>query len=576
MRGTFGGQIDCAGHFTLSKSGVAILLSKEVRYILSTFSFLLCLAVTMMGKLTYLLSLSHLPLFGLATVASDFRRSCLSFNATSLLTNSTLRLHEHVAPNTTIPLEGMHSSCGRPNQLFTVEACRIALTVPTTNRSSVIVELFLPPQDAWSGRYLATGNGGIDGCIKYEDIAYGISHGFATTGSNNGHNGTGGLDFYHNEDIVIDFSWRALHTAAEVGKTLIKAFYENEIRTSFYMGCSGGGRQGVQAADLFPDDYDGVLVGAPALNFNYMSAWRSSFLTITGSTNSSSFIKPEVWEGLIHKEILLQCEAIDGIIIEPSLCVATFRPEALLCSVHKRDDCLTVQQVEIVRKVFSPLYGVDGKMVYPPLSPGAEVLATQRLLSGTPFAYSVDWFRYAVYSDPTWDPFWFNISDAQNAQNKNPGNAATWPADLSSFRDRGAKLLIYHGGADQQITGLDTERWYNHLSRGMAARNEDLDHWMRFFRIPGMGHCSGGDGAWQIGQSGVAARGLQYDAQHNILAAIVNWVEHDVAPDSIVGTRFVNDTVAKGVDFSREHCRYPLRSMYLGGDVGSLENWKCK
>lgn len=525
-------------------------------------------------NLTSLLSLTHLPLLVFAT--SSLRESCFSFNATSFLANSTLRLHEYVAANTTILLEGMHPSCSRSSQLLTVEACRITLTVPTTSRSSVIIELFLPHPDAWSGRYLATGNGGIDGCIKYEDIAYGVSHGFATTGSNNGHNGTGGLDFYHNEEIVIDFSWRALHTAAEVGKTLIKAFYSNDIRTSFYMGCSGGGRQGIQAAALFPNDYDGVLVGAPALNFNSMSAWRSNFFILTGSTNSSSFIKPEVWQGVIHDEILMQCEAVNGIITDPSLCISAFRPEALLCTARISDDCLTVQQVEIVRNVFSPLFGVDGKMIYPPLAPGAEVLATQRLLSGTPFPYSVDWFRYAVYSDPTWDPSSFNISDGQNAQTKNPGNAETWPADLSPFRNGGAKLLIYHGGADQQITGFNTERWYNHLARGMIARHEDLDEWVRFFRVPGMGHCSGGNSAWQIGQSSAAAQGLEYDAQHNVLAAIVDWVEYDAAPESIVGTRFVNDTVAKGVDFRREHCRYPLRSVYVGGDASSVENWKCK
>ncbi|KAL1612356.1 hypothetical protein SLS60_000582, partial [Paraconiothyrium brasiliense] len=481
--------------------------------------------------------------------------------------------------NTTIPLDGMDSTCNRPNQLFSVEACRIALTIPTTNRSSVIVELFLPHLTAWTGRYLATGNGGIDGCIKYEDIAYGLSHGFATTGSNNGHNGTGGKEFLNNKDIVIDFSWRALHTATKTGKTLTKAYYGTDIGKSYYMGCSGGGRQGIQAADLFPNDYDGILVGAPALNFNYMSAWRASFYTITGSANSSDFIKPELWQG-IHSEVLHQCDALDnaldGILIDPSLCLGTFRPEALLCTTTIDTACLTAAQVEIVRKVFTPLYNVDGSIIYPPLSPSAETQATQRLLSGIPFPYSVDWFRYAVYSNPSWDPSTFSIQDAAAAQEKNPGNAATWPSSLSSFRDAGGKLLIYHGGADQQITHFDTERWYNYVSVGMEERSGDLDKWMRFFRVPGMGHCSGGVGAWQIGQSGAAAQGVGYKPRENVLAAIVEWVEERTAPDEIVGTRFINDTVAGGVDFQRAHCRYPLRSMYMAGNDGALESWECR
>lgn len=524
-------------------------------------------------------ALSVLQLASAATTSS-FRESCLAFDATSLLKNSTLRLHEYVPINTTIPLNGMDSTCSRPNQIFSVEACRIALTIPTTNRSSVIVELFLPHTDAWTGRYLATGNGGIDGCIKYEDIAYGLFHGFATTGSNNGHNGTGGRDFLDNEDIIIDFSWRALHAAAETGKTLTKAFYGKDLGKSYYMGCSGGGRQGIQAAQLFPNDYDGILVGAPALNFNYMSAWRASFYTITGAANSSGFIQPETWQGLIHAEVLKQCDALDGvadgILADPSLCLNTFRPEALLCTTSVTTACLTPGQVSIVRKVFTPLYGVDGKMVYPALAPGAETQATQRLFSGTPFSYSVDWFRYAVYSKPSWDPASYNISDAAAAQAKNPGNAVTWPSSLAPFRESGGKLLIYHGGADQQITGFDTERWYNYLSLGMGERSQDLDGWMRFFRVPGMGHCSGGVGAWQIGQSGAAAQGINYASKYNVLAAVVEWVEKSRAPDVIIGTRFINDTVAKGVGFQRPHCRYPSRSTYTGGAPDSLESWTCE
>jgi feruloyl esterase len=494
-----------------------------------------------------------------AATSPSFRDACLSFNPTSHLTNTTVRLHEHIPGNTTVRFPGSDVTCGRPSQLFTNEACRIALTIPTTNRSSIIFELFLPTQAAWTGRFLGTGNGGIDGCIKYEDIAYGLNYGFATSGSNNGHNGTGGKEFLNNPDIVIDFSWRAKHTAAEAGKKLIAAFYGMPHTKSYYLGCSGGGRQGVQAASLFPKDYDGIVVGAPALNFNYMSAWRASFYTITGSANSSDFIKPAVWQGLIHSEILRQCDELDGvkdgILVEPKLCAAIFRPEVLLCARNQTTDCLSSTQVEMVRKVFSPLYGEDGEMIYPGLAPGGEARATGGLLSGTPFPYSVDWFRYAVYSNPSWDPAHFTIADAQVAEEKNPGNARTWPDTLAPLRDAEHKLLIYHGGADYQITGLDTERWYDYLSRMMGARSQELDDFVRFFRIPGMGHCSGGNGAWQVGQSLASAVGIPYDAEQNVLKALIEWVENGRAPDSMLGTKFVNDTASNGVELRRRHCR---------------------
>lgn len=453
----------------------------------------------------------------------------------------------------------MDSSCNRSNQLIPSESCRIALDIPTSNVSSVILELFLPGEVEWTGRLLGTGNGGIDGCIKYEDIAYGLEHGFAVTGTNNGHNGTSGGAFLNNPNVITDFSWRAIHTAAEAGKILTKAFYASAPRKSYYIGCSGGGRQGIQAADLFPDDYDGILVGAPGLNFNYMSAWRASFYVITESKNSSDFIEPETWKSLIHGEVLRQCDNLDGlddgILIDPAFCAAILRPEALLCGNNKTSNCLSPKQVQMVDKVFSPLYGTEAQMIYPPLAPGAEVQAIQRLLSGSPFPYSVDWFRYAVYADPNWDPVNWTIEDAKVAEEKNPGNARTWPNDLTALRDRGGKLLVYHGGSDQQITGFNTEVWYDYLSRSMNTRSEDQDEFLRFFRIPGMGHCSGGNGAWKIGQSGAGADGTAFEAESNVLAALVQWVEDGKKPDSIVGTKFLDDDVGKEIEFRRRHCR---------------------
>jgi feruloyl esterase len=506
-------------------------------------------------------------------------QTCMDFDPTELVHNSTLRLREYIRKNTTIFLDGMDPSCSRFNQTIPVDACRVALTVPTSNRSSFILELFLPDSDLWNGRYLATGNGGIDGCIKYEDIAYGLQHGFAVTGSNNGHNGTGGKDFLNNPDIIIDFSWRALHNGVVAGKEMVNAYYGSPPNRSYYLGCSGGGRQGIQAASMFPSDYHGVLVGAPALNFNYMSAWRARFFTLTGAVNGTGFISAETWQGLIHDEVLRQCDRLDGledgILGDSNLCSAIFRPEALICNGTAHNNCLSSEQVEVVRQVFSPLYGVTGELIYPPLAPGAELQATDRLLSGSPFPYSVDWYRYAVYSDPSWDPANWTVDDIAPAETANPGNARTWPDDLSPLRENGAKLLIYHGGADQQITAFDTERWYNYLSRQMGATSEDLDDFVRFFRIPGMGHCQGGVGAWQIGQNAAGAKGLPYQAENNVLAALVNWVEEGRAPETLVGTKFVNDSMASGKKTERVHCRYPFRITYNATAVDEAGKGSC-
>ncbi|KAF2185902.1 ferulic acid esterase [Zopfia rhizophila CBS 207.26] len=508
---------------------------------------------------------------------NDFKQKCLAFKPDTLTQSSILQILEHIPANTSLAFPGNDESCNRASQLISSEACRVALTIPTSNRSGIVFELFLPTPEEWTGRFLGTGNGGIDGCIKYEDMAYGLRHGFAVTGSNNGHNGTSGFAFLHNPDIVTDFSYRSLHTTATAGKTLVRAFYGKPHTKSYYIGCSGGGRQAIQSASLYPTDYDGIIAGAPGVNFNYMSSWRASFYPLTGPKNSSDFIKAETWQGLIHDEILRQCDELDGVrdgvLTDPGLCAGIFDPETLLCG-EKGGQCLSEKQVEVVRQVFSPLHGENGELIYPGLQPGAEVRATERLLSGTPFPYSEDWFKYVVFSNPSWDPATWTIRDATVAEAMNPGNARSWPDTLAPFRDRGAKMMIYHGGADQQITGFNTERFYHRLSSSMDHTNEQLDDFLRFFRIPGMGHCSGGLGAWQFGQTGAA--GVEFEPGMNVLAAVVDWVENGKAPEMILGTKFVNDTVDMGVDYQRSHCRYPFRSTYIGGDSKDVDSWACK
>ena len=141
---------------------------------------------------------------------------------------------------------------------------------------------------------------------------------------------------------------------------------------------------------MFPSDFDGIVAGSPALDFDNLQSWRAHFFPITGLANSSGFISGALWDNVIHKEILNQCDgldgAIDGIIEDPNLC--SFRPEALLCQKNTTSDCLTSTQVKMVRKIFSPFYGEDGNLIYPAMQPGSEILSVSNLYAGKPFSYS--------------------------------------------------------------------------------------------------------------------------------------------------------------------------------------------
>ncbi|KAJ3579863.1 hypothetical protein NPX13_g700 [Xylaria arbuscula] len=424
-------------------------------------------------------------------------------------------------------------------------------------------ELWLP--ESWNGRALATGNGGLDGSF----------------GTNNGHNGTSGAAFCQNDDVVTDFSWRALHTSAEIGMKLAPIFYEENVKKSYYIGCSLGGRQGIGNAEKFPEDFDGIVVGAPAVDFNSLYSWRASFFPITGDKESKGFISPDTWKTTIHDEVLRQCDTIDGvedgIIEDPILChVDTKR---LLCGYNNSTlpNCLNADQVEKVQTIFSDYLWPNGTLLYPRVNPGGELLASDGLYSGNAYTPSADWFKYVILGEPSWNPATYTVDDALLAVTKNPADIDTWPTSLGAFQDTGGKILTYHGQQDQQISSYNSIRFWERLAGQVNFDLEKMDTFYRLFRIPGMNHCSTGPGAWTVGQGGSApAYNIPFDKEHNVLAAIVDWVEKGIAPDEIIGTKFVDDSVEAGIMYQHRHCRYPYRSTYSGdGDPLDAGSWHC-
>lgn len=394
---------------------------------------------------------------------------------------------------------------------------------------------------------MSIGNGGLSGCIQYADLAYTASYGFASVGANNGHNGTSGEAFLNNDDIVADFAYRSVHTGVVVGKQLSQAYYEQKHSKSYYLGCSTGGRQGFKEAQDFPEDFDGIISGAPALAFNNLSTFSGRGLYVTGPPSAPTFLSPDLW-ALVHDDVLAQCDSLDGVadgIIEDND-ICDYRPENLQCSPKNGTNstgCLTAPQVLTVRELFTDWYGLNGSLIYPRMNYGAELTARFVYYSGQPFMYTEDWYRYAIYNDPTWDAATLSLEDAAYAAAKNPSNIETWKGDLSAFQDKGGKILHYHGLTDAIITSDNSPRYYNHVSNTMGLHSNDLDEFYRFFRVSGMDHCSGGVGAWGIGQNSRVLNGTEQTPQNNILLRLVDWVENGNAPETLTGYKYINVSV---------------------------------
>lgn len=507
------------------------------------------------------------------STSHDPAARCADLARSLTLPNATVWFSEFVPANTTLTFPDNHPACARPSQFISVEICRVAARVSTStvtdssvSHGSVSFEAWLPLD--WNGRFLAVGNGGLNGCILYEEVAYGISGGFATVGSNNGHNGTSGLSFYGNPATIEDYVYRALHTTTILGKLVVAAFYHEVHSHAYYVGCSGGGRQGLREAQQFPGDFDGIIAGAPAVAFGNLTSWRGSFYVRSGEPGDARFLTTDEW-GLVSEDVFSQCDGldgyVDGVLEDPTQC--QYSPDALLCGDgNSTQACLTEAQLATVRDVFSDFRTTDGSLIYPRLHLGANPTS---LNNGRPFQYSVDWFRYVIHQDPSWDPRTINQQDYIASATLDPYGVQGWVGDLSASKDRGVKIIHYHGLSDPVISSENSHRYYNHVAATMDLSYEEMDGFYRYFRVAGMNHCAGGLGAIHIGARPDTFAG--WAPEKNVLSAVVRWVEDGVAPDYVEGTGYDDAGT-----FSRRHCRYPRRNQYTGeGDPRRPDGWEC-
>ncbi|KAK2754285.1 Tannase and feruloyl esterase [Arachnomyces sp. PD_36] len=500
--------------------------------------------------------------------------SALASQISDEIPNAQVNIAEFIEAGTNLTLD-QDPSCygGVPSQIVSAGMCRVALDVKTSNSSGIVLEAWLPQN--YTGRFLSVGNGGLGGCIQYPDIEYGVSLGFATVGANNGHAGMSGKPFYKNPEVLEDFAYRSIHTGVVVGKQITDMFYEESFDKSYYLGCSTGGRQGFKSAQQFPEDFDGIVAGAPAISFNGLVAWSANFLPVMGAKDSDTYVTPELW-AVVHEEILRQCDGLDGaedgVIEDPDMCHPTW--DTLICGPGQKTGCLTSVQANTVEQVFSPFYGEDGELIYPRMQPGSEITARESVYTGLPYQISTEWFQNVVYEDRTWDAYTFTRKDAEAALAANPYNIDTFEGDLSAFQKAGGKLLTYHGLQDDLISSEISKLYYSHVAQTMELPPSELDAFYRFFPISGMDHCGFGPGAYAIGNGNYFGNPGP-DPKDNVLMAAVQWVEEGIAPETVRGTKFSDENPTE-VEFRRNHCRWPKRNVFTGpGNYTDENSWEC-
>ncbi|KAI1127075.1 feruloyl esterase B precursor [Nemania abortiva] len=459
--------------------------------------------------------------------------------------------------------------------------CAVGIKVKSSESSSYNFGLFLP-DTTWNERFLATGNGGYGGGINWPEMGEYSHYGFATMSTDTGHlsapfDGTWALNA---PETVIDWGYRAMHGSVVLSKYIIKNYYAGSdgIKYSYYASCSTGGRQGLKEIQVDPESFDGISVGAPAWWSTHLAGstlWQGLY---NYGASDPKHISPSLFPA-IAAEMKRQCDPQDGlvdnIVSDPFSCDFDF--ESLLCTGTNSTTCLTAAQLTTLYKFYNNWVDTNQDFVFPGVTLGTDATFLMASVS----TLGSDYFRNFVYNDSTWDYTKFTYKDVQFADTINPGTAAPDNFDLSPFLNRGGKILKYHGTADNLIPTGSSVYFYKKVLQTLRPKGINLDDFYRFFLIPDMGHCSGSvTGPWYTGAGALTGSthsvpGYE-DAEHDIILALMKWVEEGDAPNKLIATKFVNDTATLGVQSQRPLCVYPKQAKYISGDPNLPGSWECK
>src|SRR5262245_25652564 len=434
--------------------------------------------------------------------------------------------------------------------------CRVSLVI----KPQINIEVWLPM--AWNERFQAVGGGGYAGTISWGALGIALRNGYATASTDTGHNAAtqqGGSFALNSEgtlntQLIEDFASRSLEEMTTKAKELMKVFYAENPKYSYWNGCSTGGRQGLMLAQRLPGGYNGILAGAPAINWD-------------------RFIPAELWPQIAMKQeaggpiaasklnavtnaAVAACDSfdgvMDGVLENPRSC--KFDPVVLQCAAGAASDgnCLTPGEVAAIRKIWDGPRSADGKRLWYGLTRGTPLAA---LSGANAFTISSDHFRYWVERNPSFD--WHTLDYAKFEAGFQKSRAqfnrviGTDEPDLHQFRRDGGKVLLWHGLSDQLIFPEGTIDYCERVVDAAGGLKE-AQSFAGLFMAPGVGHCGGGSGP----------------STFDMFGELVKWVESKQAPERIAASRVQNNQTTR----TRPLCMYPNVAVYSG--KGSTDDAK--
>ena len=457
--------------------------------------------------------------------------------------------------------------------------CRVTGVIKPTSDSDIRFEVWMPTS-GWNGKFQGIGNGGFAGSISLPALGAAVARGYAAASTDTGHATSDASWALGHPDKIVDYGHRAIHEMTEKAKAIVSAFYGNGPKRSYFASCSNGGRQALMEAQRYPNDYDGLIAGAPANYFTHILtgfAWNLQATTI----DPASYIPPSKLKA-IETAALGACDdrdgVTDGVLDDPTQC--RFDPSVLLCKGADSDACLTEKQVIALKKIYAGPRTSKGEQIIPGFVPGGETgpggwqawVTGAGSNKGLQFFFSSQTFANMVYNNPAWDLKTSDLEkDNKLADEKLASILNATDPNLKAFKARGGKLILYHGWSDAALPPVNTINYFQSVVAKMGQR--DAASFVRLYMVPGMQHCGGGPGPSIFG---AAVNPIASDAKHDMTVALERWVEESVAPEQIIASK------RQGVDpksppvRTRPLCPYPQVARYKGsGSTDDAANFVC-
>ena len=434
--------------------------------------------------------------------------------------------------------------------------CRVAATLKPTSDSDIKIEVWLPAS-GWNGKFQAVGNGAFSGAIAYPAMGRALARGYAAASTDTGHVGNTASFALGHPEKLIDFGWRAVHEMTVASKTIVAAHFGAAPKFSYWNGCSAGGRQAMAEAQRFPADFDGIIAGAPGLDWTGRAAQAVRLAQRLEDNQAARLLQPQ--RQLLHRAVVEACDTLDGVkdglLENPARC--KFNPATLLCKSAGDSDCLSAPQVETAQLIYSAVKNHNTGREIAGLLPGSELGWTDTGWTASARATGLDQFRFIVFARPDWTVRQFNAdADIARAEMVDGNTLNALEPNLKPFIDRGGKLIQYHGWSDPQISPGNSAQYYARAVEASGGADRVRGSY-RLFLAPGMGHCGGGAGPNTF----------------DMLAALEQWVEAGKAPDQIQASHATGGRV----DRTRPLCPYPQVAVYKGsGSIDEAASFSCR